>query len=179
MAQQQLLGLVATFATEEGVQQVHHRPEVPALLDVHLEEVAEVVQARCGETEQALLLHGRRLGVALDDEEALQVGAVLAGHLLPRGGAHVLAKRDAPVGLTVGEEDPPPILLERDVPEVRPAVTVGADRRAQVDVPRDEVGSEVAPPLHEAGLPRLERTLQSPVAAQVDVVREFDPCSRR
>ena len=82
----------------------------------------------------------------------------------------MLAERDAAVGFAVGQEDAPSVLLERDVAEMRPAVAVGADRGAQIDVARDEIRTEVAPPLHEAWLPGLERALQAPVAAQVDVV---------
>ena len=61
-----------------------------ALLDVDLEQVAQVVEARRREAQAALLLDGGRLGVALDDDQALQVGAVLAGDLLPRPFALVL-----------------------------------------------------------------------------------------
>ena len=68
-----------------------------ALLDVDLEQVAQVVQRRRGEPEQALLLDRRRLGVALRDDDAAQVGAVLAGHLLPRRLAHVVAEVDLAV----------------------------------------------------------------------------------
>jgi hypothetical protein len=39
-ALEQLLGLFAAVATEVAVEQVDHRPEVAALFDVHLEEVA-------------------------------------------------------------------------------------------------------------------------------------------
>ena len=93
---QQLLGLLAAVPAEVGVQQVHHRPQVPALLDVDLEQVAQVVQARRGGAEVALLLDRGGLGVALDDDQPPQVAAVLAGHLLPGGLALVLAERDLP-----------------------------------------------------------------------------------
>ncbi len=94
-----LVGLVAAVAAEVAVQQVHHRPEVAALFDVDLEEVAHVVQARCGEAQVALLLHRRRLGVALHDDQPAEVGPVLAGHLLPDRFAQFVAERDSPVGL--------------------------------------------------------------------------------
>ena len=98
VAAQQLLGLLPALAAEVGVQQVDHRPQVTALLDVDLEQVAQVVQAGRGGAEAALLLDARRLGVALDDDEALQLRAVLPGHLLPGRLALVLAEGDAPVG---------------------------------------------------------------------------------
>ena len=37
-------GLLAPVAAEESMQQVDHRPEVPAFLDVDLVEVAQVVE---------------------------------------------------------------------------------------------------------------------------------------
>ena len=123
-------------AAEVGVQQVDHRPEVTALLDVDLEQVAQVVEARRGLAEAALLLDRRGLGVALDDDQALQVGAVLAGHLLPDRLALVLAERDAPVGVALGEEHAPAVVLHRHVVEVRPALAADVDGGAQVDVLR-------------------------------------------
>src|SRR6266498_413794 len=60
-----------------------HRPQVPALLHVHLEEVAQVVDARAGVAEVALLLDRRWLGVALHHHQPAQRVAELAGDLLP------------------------------------------------------------------------------------------------
>ena len=50
---------------------------------VDLEEVAQVVHAGRGQPEVALLLNRCRLGVTLRDDDAPQVGAVLAGHIGP------------------------------------------------------------------------------------------------
>ena len=72
VALEQLLGLLAAVAAEVGVQQVDHRPQVAAFLDVDLEQVAQVVERRAGVAEQALLLDRRRLGVALRDDQAAQ-----------------------------------------------------------------------------------------------------------
>ena len=83
VACQQLLGLLAAVAAEVGVQQVDHRPQVAALLDVDLEQVAQVVQRRTGVAEPVLLLDRSRLGVALGDDDAAELGAELARHLLP------------------------------------------------------------------------------------------------
>src|SRR5580700_2967188 len=170
MTHEQLLGLLAPLATEERMKEVDHRPEMTALLDIDLEEIAQVVEARRRESEKPLLLHRRGFRIALDDEQALQLGAIFARDLLPRRRPHVLTKGNATVGITVGQEDAPPILLERDVAEMRPAVAVGADGGAEVHVARDEIRAEVPPPLHEARLPGLERSLQAAVAAQIDVV---------
>jgi hypothetical protein len=170
---QQRLGLLAPVAAEVGVQQVHHRPEVAALLHVDLEEVAQVVQRGRGLAEAALLLDGRRLGVALDHDQPLQVGAVLAGHLLPDGLALLLPERDAPVGVALGEEHPPAVLVHCHVAEVRPPLAADGDRGAQVHVLGRHGGTHGLPPVEEVGLPALERALQLAVARQVDVVRDL------
>ena len=128
-----LVGLVPAVATEVAVQQVHHRPQVAALLDVDLEQVAQVVQARCRRAQVPLLFDRRRLGVALDDDEPAQVGSVLAGDLVPDRLAEVVAEGDAPIRLGLGEEDPPAVVGHLDVVEVGPALLADVDRRAQVD----------------------------------------------
>ena len=89
---QQRLGLLAAIATEVPMQQVHHRPQVASFLDVHLEQVAKVVHRWRRAPEMTLLLHRRRLGVALRDDDPSQVRAMLARHLLPRPFALVLAE---------------------------------------------------------------------------------------
>ena len=82
-ALEQRVALLAAVATEVGVEQVDHRPEVTALLDVHLVEVAEIVERRARPAERALLLDARRLGVALRDDDPAEVRPVLARHLVP------------------------------------------------------------------------------------------------
>ena len=44
-AAQQFLGFLAPIAAEVFLQQIHHRPKMPALLDIHLEQIAHVVVA--------------------------------------------------------------------------------------------------------------------------------------
>ena len=174
VALEHLVRLVAAVAPEVAVQQVHHRPQVPALLDVDLEQVAHVVEARRGEAQGALLLDRRRLGVALDDEEAAQVGPVLARDLLPHRLALVLAEGDAAIGVRLGEEDAPAVVGHVDVAEVGPALLADVDRRAQVDrVVLVADRPELLPPLDELRLPRLERPLQAAVAGEVDVVGDL------
>ena len=97
MARQQLLRLLAPVAAEIGMEQIDHRPEMPALLDIDLEEIAQIVERRRGVAEHALLLDRGGLGVALRHDEAAQDGAVLAGDLLPRGLAELVAEADAAV----------------------------------------------------------------------------------
>ena len=70
VAFEHLVGFVAAITAEVALKQVHHRPQVAALFDVDLEQVAHVIQRRCREREVALLFHRCRLGVALDHEQA-------------------------------------------------------------------------------------------------------------
>ena len=169
-----LVRLVPAVAPEVAVQQVHHGPEVAALLDVDLEQVAQVVQARRRRAQVALLFDGRRLGVALHDDQPAQVGAMLAGDFLPHRLAEVVAEGDPPVRLGLGEEDPPSIVGHLDVVEVRPAFLADVDRRPQVHVVVLEGDrAELLPPLDELRLPRLQGALQPAVAGEVDVVGDL------
>jgi hypothetical protein len=113
--------LPPAVAAEELLQQVHHRPEVAAFLDVDLEQVAQVVHRGRGQAEVALLLDRGRLGVALRDDDASQVGAVLAGHVLPGRLALRVAEVDLPVRIARVQEDAPAIVAHLHVIEVRPA----------------------------------------------------------
>src|SRR6185436_14571565 len=108
LALEQLLRLVAAVAAEVGVQQVDHRPEMASFLDVHLEQVPQIVEARAALAEQPLLLDARRLGVALGDDQPPQLVAELARHFLPHRLAEEVAEADASIVDRVGEEDAPP-----------------------------------------------------------------------
>ena len=72
VTRQHRVRLLAAVAAEMRVQQVDHGPEVAAFLDVHLEEVAHVVERWRSLAEMTLLLDACGLGVALDDDEAAQ-----------------------------------------------------------------------------------------------------------
>ena len=93
-ALQQLGRFLAAVAAEILLQDVDHRPQVAAFLDVDLKDVAQVVERRRGLAEVALLLDRRRLGVALDDDEAAQHGAIFARHVLPGRLAVVAPERN-------------------------------------------------------------------------------------
>src|SRR5690606_39497911 len=131
---EQGLGLLAPVAPEIAVKEVHHRPEVAAFLDIHLEEVAQVVHAGRGHAEMTLLLDRRRLGVALGNDDAAQVGPMLAGHTLPDRLAEVVAEVDATALLRGIEEDAPAVVGQLHVAELRPALGIDADRGAAVDI---------------------------------------------
>ncbi len=168
------LRLFAPVAPEVGVEEVDHRPEVAPLLHVHLEQIAQVVDARAREAEQALLLDARRLGVPLRHDEPAEGVAVLAGDLLPDRLAEVVAEADRAVLHRVGEEDPPAVVRHLHVVEVCPAVGLDADGSAKEDVvPLEAEGPHVLPPRDEVRLPRFERALQLLVVREVDVVRDM------
>jgi hypothetical protein len=122
--------------SQSGVFSVDHRPEVAAFLYVDLEQVAQVVERRGREPEMSLLLDRRRLRVALRDDDAAQVRAVLSGHVLPDGLADLFAEMNPPVGDLRREKDAPAIVRHLHVVEVCPAGRMCRDRGAQVDVVR-------------------------------------------
>ena len=168
---QQGLGLLPPVAAEVGVEQVHHRPQMAAFLDVDLEEVAQVIQRRGGVAEVSLLFHRRRLGVALHHDQPAQVAAELAGHLLPDRRSHRLAEADAAVGLGRGQEYAPAVVGHLHVVEMGPAFGTGVGSGAQVHViARETGGSQFVPPASELGLPALQRSLEPPVLREADVV---------
>src|SRR5699024_5486545 len=115
---------------------------------------------------------GCRLGVALDGDQAHQLGAVFAGHLLPGRLAHALTEVDLPVLLGVRQEDAPAVFLHGHEVEVGPAVAPDGDRGAQVDVLGGQLRAEILPPVEELRLPTLQSALETAVAGQVDVVRD-------
>ena len=82
-ALQQGVGFLAAIATEVPMQQVHHGPQVTALFDVDLKQIAQVIERRAGESEMALLLDRGGFRVALGDDDPPQIGAMLAGNVLP------------------------------------------------------------------------------------------------
>src|ERR1700724_237908 len=96
------------------------------LLDVDLEEVAQVVERWAGLTEQPLLLDRGRLGVALGYNQPAQGRAMLARNLLPHRLAQCIAKTDPAVGHRLCEKDPPPVIRHLDHAIARPAL--GIDR---------------------------------------------------
>ena len=153
---EELGGLLTTVASEVGVQEVDHGPEVAALLDVDLEEVPEVVEGGGGVAEEALLLDAGGLGVGLGDDQAAQPVGVLAGDLLPGLLALVVAEADGAAGLGGLEEDAPAVVRHLDVVEVRPAVLLHADGGPEVDLLLVEVGgAHGAPPVDVVWLPLL------------------------
>src|SRR5262249_33329953 len=79
---EQVFRLLAAIASEMRIEQVDHGPEMPALLDVDLEDVAKIVERGTGAAEVALLLHRRRFRIALRDDQPAKRAPVLTGDLL-------------------------------------------------------------------------------------------------
>jgi hypothetical protein len=172
-AAQQLLRLLAPVGTEMLLQQIDHRPQMPPFLHVHLEQVAQVIEAGRGGAEMALLFDTRRLGVALDHQQPAQHGAVFARHLLPDLLAPVMAEADGPSLHRRGEQDAPFVLGHTHEPELRPAGGIDADRGAQIDQRiLEPFRPHVAPPVDVAGMPGFQRPAHPRVLAQPDIVRD-------
>src|SRR6516162_6018441 len=173
-ALQQLLGLLAAVAAEIFLQDIDHGPEMPALLDIDLKDVAHVVERGCGLAEMALLLDRGGLGVALDDDETAQHSAVFARHLLPGGLAVVLAERNRATLLVRRQQDAPAVLRHLHVIELGPALGIDRNRGAQIDERLLEaVRPHGLPPVDIAGMPTLERAEHLPVLGEIDVVRDL------
>src|SRR5687768_14072679 len=91
---------------------------MPAFLDVHLKQVAQIVKRRARLAELSLLLDRRGFGVALRDDDASQRVAKLAGHFLVRGTPVVVAETDDCIRLWRFEKDAPAILRHFHVVEM-------------------------------------------------------------
>ena len=173
-ALQQLLGLLTAVAAEIFLQDIDHGPQMPAFLDIDLKHVAHVVERGRGLAEVALLLDRGGLGVALDDDEAAQHGAVFARHLLPGGLAVMLAERNRATLLVRRQQDAPAVLRHLHVIELGPAFGIDRHRGAQIDERLLEaVRPHGLPPVDIAGMPTLERSQHLPVLGEIDVVRDL------
>jgi len=168
------LAFFATVATEVFVQQIDHGPEVTALFNVDLEEVAQVVLAGRGQTQMALLLDTRGLSIALGHNDAAKVGPVFAGDVLPCLFPEVIAEMDLTVGIARIQEDAPPIVGHFYVAKLGPSRWIHTHGGTQIDVKiLATLRSHVIPPGQETGLPVFEGSLQRPILGEVYVVRDL------
>ena len=173
-AAQQLVGLLAAVAAEIFVQQVDHRPQMAAFLDIDLEQVAHVVERRRGLAEMALLLDRGGLGVALDHDEPAQHGAVFARHLLPGRLAEMAAERDLAVLLRRRQQDAPAVFRHPHIVELGPALGIDRDRGAQIDQRLLEaLRPHVLPPVEIARVPAFQRAQDAAVLGEADIVRDL------
>ena len=81
-----------------------------------------------------LLLDRGGFGVALGDDDAPQVGAVLTGNVLPDRLALVVAEIDFALAVGGREENPPAVVGHLHVVEMRPAARMNADGGAQIHI---------------------------------------------
>src|SRR5580698_7618531 len=99
-----------------------------------------------------LLLDRRGFRVALGDDDSTQIGAVLAGNVLPNRLALVIAEIDLAFAVRGREKDAPAILGHFDVIEMGPTARMHTDGGAQVHVGRlRALRSHVSPPLEKFG----------------------------
>ena len=153
---------------------IDHRPQVTAFLDIDLKDVAHVVERRRGLAEMALLLDRGRLGVALDDDEAAQHGAIFARHVLPGRLAVMAAERDLAALFLRRQQDAPAVVGHLHVIEFGPALGIDRDGGAQIDQRILEAfRPHVLPPVDVARMPALQRAQHLPVFGEIDVVRDL------
>jgi len=173
-ALEQRFAFLAAIAAKELVQQIHHGPQVTPFFHIHLEEVPKIVLAGAGETEVTLLLHRCGLCIALRNDDAAQVRAVFARHILPGVFTEVIAKMDLAVLLGGIEEDAPAVIGHLHMTKLRPALRVDAHRSAQIYIEiLAALGAHIVPPRQVIGLPLFERALQCAVFGEVDVVGDL------
>ena len=173
-AAQQIIRLLAAVAAEIFLQQIDHRPEMAAFLDIDLEQIAQVVERGRGLAEMALLLDGGRFGVALDHDQAAQRGAVFAGDFLPGRLAEILAEGNDAVLFLRRQQDAPAIIRHLDIVELGPAARIDRIGGAQIDQRLLETfRAHVAPPVHVAGMPALQRLEHLAIFAEIHVVRNL------
>ncbi len=172
-AAQQIIGLVAAVAAEILVQQIHHRPQVTAFLDIDLEQVAHVVERGRGLAEMALLLDRSRLGIALDHDQTAKQRAVLARHFLPGGFAEMLAEIDLATFFRRRQQHAPAIFRHPHVIELGPALRIDRDRGAQIDQRLLKAfRPHVLPPAEVTRMPGFQRLQDAGVLGEPDIVRD-------
>jgi len=91
------------------------------LLDIDLEQVAQIVERRRGRAEPALLLDRGGFGVALHRDEPTQHRAIFARDLLPGALALVRAERDSAAFDLRRQEDAPAVFRHAHIAELGPA----------------------------------------------------------
>src|SRR5690349_11758291 len=104
----------------------------------------------------ALLLYRCRLGIALDDDEPPQHGAIFARHILPGWLAVMAAERDLAVFFLGREQNAPAVVRHPHVIEFGPAFWVNRHCGAQIDEGLlKSFRPHTHPPVDIAGMPAL------------------------
>ncbi len=171
-SRQKLRGLGLPVSAEVALEQVDHRPEVSAFLDIDLEKAPQVIEAGRGLAETALLLHRSRLGVPLHRDETPKHGAEFAGHLLPNRRSAIIATGDGAAGDRRREENPPAVLWHLHVVEAGPSTRLDRGSGAEIDLLGLEADRpSLPPPIKVVGKPSFKCALEPLVRRETDVVR--------
>jgi hypothetical protein len=119
-----------------------------------------------------LLLDAGRLGIPLQHDQAAQRVAELARHFLPDRLSLEITETNPAIRRRLGEKNPPAIIRQLDVIEMRPARRVHTGRGAQIYLMMilEPLWSHVAPPVEIRRLPVLQRPQQTLVGRQFDVI---------
>ena len=171
---QQIIGLLATIATEIFLEEVDHRPEMTSLLHIDLKQIAQVIEGRCGGAEMTLLLDRARLGIPLDDQHPAHQRAVFAGNFLPDRLAIMLTERHHTVFFLGCQQHAPAIFRHPDIVEFGPAIGTDIHRRAQIDQGiLKPFRAHFLPPVDITRVPALEGLEHPAVFRQADIVRDL------
>src|SRR5262249_36506349 len=171
-ALQESFSLLSPVAAEISMQQIHHRPQMAPLLDIHLEQIAQIVKRRTGRAQQSLLFHRGRSGISLLQDDSPQRRSVFSRNILPGRLAPVISEMDFSILVPRRQKNAPSILRHADVSEIGPSVAVYTYSRSQVHLQTRRIRrTRFAPPVQEGRLPAFERALQGPVVREIDIVR--------
>ena len=156
------------------MQEIDHRPEMAALLDVDLEQIPHVVERRRGLAQMTLLLDRRGFGIALDYDKTAQHGAILARHVLPDSIALMPAERNRAVLFRRRQQDAPAVFRHLDVIELGPALGIDRHRGAQINEQFLEAfRPHILPPVEIARVPAFERLQHAAILGEVNIVRRI------
>ena len=121
-----------------------------------------------------LLFNGRRLGIALSNNNATQIRTVLAGHILPSRFAFVFAEMHLTIFVLRCEKNTPTVIRHFHMTEVCPAFGGGAHCCTQVHIKTMRaIRPHILPPLQIIRLPMFQCTLQCTILREVYIVRNF------
>src|SRR5260370_12527700 len=119
----------------------------------------------------ALLLDRSRLGIAPGRDQPAEYSPILARNFAPYWFALMLTEWNAAIEFGFREKNSPSVIRHLHVSKCRPALRVGRSRRPQIDIGTlKTLRPHLTPPLKEAGLPGLQRSLQAAVIGETHIV---------
>src|SRR5262249_35447091 len=126
---------------------------------------------RRGVAQQPLLLNARGLRIALRYDDPAQRGAKFARIVFPNGLPFKIAKHDFCLGAR-SQKNAPAILRHLHIIKIRTAEWLYRTRGPEINGIHLKVSrTHLLPPLQVIRLPRFQRALQTPILAQIYVVR--------